>query len=230
MNQFGITLINNTTIIIIIILFLFIFLKLWQQKYYGLLNPYEWSWLSNYDTNYKDEKLMNGAEMLLHEDQKKWLWVRHKQELCSWGYHTNIPGTHPSNTHTKWQDAHTALHAASPPPRAPTLGIRSQAVHCPASPWTRRDTYGDRSGSHWASLTTPSNPLPTKAHMADWPLHTLWSQPTSHYHTHLQLTLLSPSHLMFWFISDIQCKYSWCSTGNSECMFYLTVFNIYNKC
>lgn len=67
------------------------------------------------------------------------------------------PPTH--YTHTNKSDkmhthTHRALHATSPLPRAPTLGIRSQAAHCPASPWTRRDTYGDRSGSHWANLTS----------------------------------------------------------------------------
>lgn len=90
-----------------------------------------------------------------------------KQESRRWNCFTNTPENHTFKCTKKWQDAHSPVLQLPPPaPERPTLGIRSQAAHCPASPWTRRDTYGDRSGSHWANLSShQTHNQPTKPSM-----------------------------------------------------------------
>lgn len=79
-------------------------------------------------------------------DQTKYNWY-------TFGYNKVKPIQHTDKV--TWRTHSPTCHL--PLPQVPTLGIRSQAAHCPASPWTRRDTYGDRSGSHWANLKTHQN-------------------------------------------------------------------------
>lgn len=95
-----------------------------------------------------------------------WMLVswKDKQEVYGWGGAAMISLRPTHETHRVTRCIHSpTCHA----PRAPTLGIRSQAAHSPASPWTRRGTYEDRSGSHWANFTTPSRRPPTKS-PHDW--------------------------------------------------------------
>ena len=141
-------------------------------------------WEMGPETNKNEWK--GGAFELEPGDKKLW---DTDSSCVGGGFGADVPETHPSDTQTKWHDAHTALHASFPP-SVPTMGIRSQAAHCPASPWTRRDTYGDRSGSRWANLTTrhnpttPPHPLPTNQSTHGWLacVYTLlWPLSTLHY-------------------------------------------------
>lgn len=160
---------------------------------------------------------MSGKQSVIWTKWKNW-WmagrcssIRTRKSGCElkknqeWRRETELhryPWTPPPHqTHRQSYKMHTQPYMPPPPELLPWESVPKQLtvrqVHEHGG--TPTETGQDLTEQTSQRTSTPLNPLPTKAHIAHWPVHTtLWSRSTSHYQTHLQLTLilLSLSHIL----------------------------------